>query len=385
MADGITGTIKPAERNALGGYMADALRSTQDWLNKATISGYIPYTDIGGSIPVGEMLMGEAPRLADDMSYGDYGIKRTGHGYNLDPAYADLAGVGAVPAAATKKTGQYMVKALREEMADNLRRAKLADMFAGPANKRVGTPENRRAMDLLNPSRNVDRRVQPPLAPEPDQSKRTFLKGMGALTAAAASPTLAIKALKEGATEGAVAGAKAVAPVAAKGLGASALREGATAIIAKNLRRSGSTGPKIKSFSDEELAGAMPDVTKRIEDKLGEMSKKYGDDFDMDHYIDRQFGDPEEWDQFRGSPNTFDEFYATLEGPDSAKMLDAFEAFEATGKWPKGSEKYKRLYDAETLNELRYFTPDRARSLTEGSELFSEMEELLKQGGGGPQ
>lgn len=90
---GIDGIAKNVPQNDSGAMLSDNLSAIRRWLDNVSISGKIPYTDIGGKMGLGEMFMAQAPELVEDASWGIPPYKRTGHGYKLDPRMADVLGL----------------------------------------------------------------------------------------------------------------------------------------------------------------------------------------------------------------------------------------------------------------------------------------------------
>jgi len=84
---------------------------------------------------LGNLVLGEAPRLMDDISYGDMGVQRTGHGYKLDPAYMDLAPVGYAAGVGTRLAGRG-AKAFAQGATDDLLRPSMVSQAGA-----VGIPK----------------------------------------------------------------------------------------------------------------------------------------------------------------------------------------------------------------------------------------------------
>ena len=112
---GIDGIAKNVPQNSAGGMLSDNLSAIRKWLDKTTISGEIPYTDIGGKMGLGEMFMGQAPELVEDASWGIPPYKKTGHGYQLDPRVADVLGL-PLPYAAGGQIAKVLAKKGIEKM-----------------------------------------------------------------------------------------------------------------------------------------------------------------------------------------------------------------------------------------------------------------------------
>ena len=81
------GSVKAIEPNRAGLMLAKALRATKDFGNKVEL-GYPPLT---GTMGIGDLLMGQGPELAEDLSYGFSGSRGKGMTYKPDPRYLDLA------------------------------------------------------------------------------------------------------------------------------------------------------------------------------------------------------------------------------------------------------------------------------------------------------
>jgi len=362
------GTIAPVVPNKYGKMMADALHSGKEFLDKAQIGGRIPFTDIEGYIGAGELLMGEAPRLADDMAHGDFGIKRTGHGYNLDPAYPDLLGVAAVPAAAGRSALRAGARSLNALRAESLRNHKLNEMFTGPEKRVADSPANverrKKAMDMLT-----------------DPGRRNVLKIGAAGAVAAASPTLAIKALREGG----VTAAKGVGTVAAKGVISHALVKSSTAnILVPMIRRLGKG--QVKHLTDDELYRGMdPDMVKALERKMEALYKKYGDEFDLEHYTKINLHGDDLWETHPYSKEKYHKFNEMLDN-DPKRTAEAIERYEATGKFAPKDKDVEAVYNGETWDELKFLSEDWYDSdFLEGERGYNSIQQMLSGGAGGPQ
>ena len=143
-------------------HMADALRSAQNFGNKATIP-------ILG--PAGDLLIGDAQSTAEKLAYGDRIHKGRGMTTSYEPGLVDLAALSSIPAAAVKGSIGAGANLAQKTMAAALRRpilgrrdilkkmavapaagaaalsgVKLADELLTPAAKATAAPVARKAV-----------------------------------------------------------------------------------------------------------------------------------------------------------------------------------------------------------------------------------------------
>lgn len=358
-----TGTISPIEPNQYGKMLADALRSSQDWLNSKV------YHKSG--VGLGDLLMGEAPRLAEDISYGDYGIRRTGHGYNLDPAYLDLTGVLSVPASIAKSTVKAglnpMSRALRNWQADNLRRAKLSEMFHGSQDRRIAD------VPVLNDRRNAM------LHSVSDPSRRKFIQGAGAVAGiAATAPALLPKLLREGVSDAGKAAAINVGKnTAARVISPSIAEAGAK--YAESIARSWMGSSGMLFVTPRQMQKALSkDAVEAATDYMDDLARKYGDEFDPEGFVLRSAEDPElqiMWDVNLkdGKKLSFDQISEAqhdllptpykgrgknpamrfLEELPNDQEREVVERWLATGKWPEGTEDLMKYFNINDWYESK--------------------------------
>lgn len=351
---GIDGEARPTEQNPIGKIMADALRGLKQGISSATRrpSYYHESTPSGDSpnYAAGDLLVGDADKLMEKISYGDRTYTGTGQTFRLDPAYMDLAGVAAIPATGIIKgvqaTGKMMSKALRKALSKALRDkasmtglgAGLGTVVGGPAGGVVGAAiPHLMSHTLKNPPK--------PVA----QGRRGFLKTLGAGTAALAIPSLGAIALKGGAkTAVKTVGAQVAKTAVSWSSGVRAIAADTLSTLLAGTKLEGMARKLVKDLPDEAFT--------KLYKKMDDLHAKYGDEFDPHGYADRLNNSPDRISRVPGSntPGEYD-YQNTRKAMEwlreQSNANDIVERWQATGKWPKGKEDLMDSFDNQWWTE----------------------------------
>jgi hypothetical protein len=94
------------------GSLGKGAGKARSFMDNVTISGEIPFTDIGGKVGLGELLFQQAPEMLNEMSWGKSMIQPTGHGGKLDPRMMDIAEIAFPGAILGKKMAKEGIKDL---------------------------------------------------------------------------------------------------------------------------------------------------------------------------------------------------------------------------------------------------------------------------------
>lgn len=153
MGNGIAQSVPQNPWEMLLGVQGQALGGLRDIMNNVSVSGEIPYTDIGFQSKIGDLLIQQAPELLNEMSWGKSIIEPTGHGGRLDSRVAELMDVIGGAGALTKPV-KAMVKGGIKKL-DDYNNMPLADMAPNRRKKEA----DRRVNNMFdNMPRGGDRR-----------------------------------------------------------------------------------------------------------------------------------------------------------------------------------------------------------------------------------
>jgi len=332
--------LKAPVPNKLGAYMAGLLRQGKEGANNLNAFG----------IGAGDLIFGDSPKAAEEMSYGNIPHKGSGQTYQLDPSVADLGMLVSAPTAGTIKAAQQGGKAMGKVLREG---------------------------------------VDAPF----DQSRRKALKIGAGVTAAVSSPMLAIKALKAGAKK-ALPDPATVVKSAAKMAGKISSMSNTAALHA--MRIFGGNGP-LKALSDSKLLKEIPDdIMEAYTKHHTKLVEKYGDELDIDGYFLRKDGIADnplgasgsrarKYDSSRSRVGLNSKVipyeknktmqYLIDDLPED-EAWDIVERWQATGKWPKGREEFMKDFDGDTFEEFfmgkTYTHPDYSTNINAKSSELAE-------------
>ena len=287
--------LKAPVPNKLGAYMAGLLRQGKEGANNLNAFG----------IGAGDLIFGDSPKAAEEMSYGNIPHKGSGQTYQLDPSVADLGMLVSAPTAgtikATQQGGKAMGKVLREG-------------------------------------------VDAPF----DQSRRKALKIGAGVTAAVSSPALALKALREGG-QAAMPKASTVVKSGAKAVGKSART---SMVLAKDMVLAATKwlGKEGVEVSDEVSDEVVMPFVHYVEKNM----MKYGSDFDVNGFVTRN--DPNASRLSQGlTKNPTKKANDWLYELDDDYAKGIVEDWMATGKWPDDLQFMKGIDVREWLDNTNFY------------------------------
>ena len=390
--------ISPREPNKILEYLANALRSAQEFGNKAEV----PYLGLG----LGDLFMGDAQDAMERMSYGESLLSGSGQTTQVHPGSVDLAGLASIPASMVKRPAQQGMKRLasslrQPELPVNPRQGQLEDLVKemSPETRDLGIQAQNRAVqerdfptfqprprqldqtvdEMTSHRAQVDRTpslqeskpiVQAP-AVQTDMGRRDFLKMMGLGAAgvgiAASAPKMLATALKAGTKTV----AKGTAPAVAKGVVGSLTKSVASKHIVMdmmsdmlgNFSYANLTRKQFSKMLDEnpQIAGSMEKELKEWGiDSLDGATEGVGQRITM--------AVPENATDMTGLVKGTKE--QAKEAMDLLNDLEpeVFTKWKVTGKWPKkykdtlkhlDMEDFEGQYDMPTTEKLFYDLHDK--------------------------
>ena len=153
MGNGIAQSVPQSPWEMILGVQGQALGGLRELMNNVSVSGEIPYTDMGFQSKIGDLLIQQAPELLNEMSWGKSIVEPTGHGGRLDSRVAELMDVIGGASVLTKPIKSMAKGGLKS--INDYRNMPLADM--PPARKK--RVADRRVNEMFDTPQGGDRRV----------------------------------------------------------------------------------------------------------------------------------------------------------------------------------------------------------------------------------